>query len=39
MDSVTDICKLSYPVLRDQNTGQGHLRSQGKKGETKKIVI
>ena len=34
MHSVTDI---SFPVLCDHNTGQGHLRSPGKKGQTKKL--
>ena len=31
MDSVTDICRVSLPVLCDHNTGQGNLRSPGKK--------
>ena len=37
MDSVTDICKYHFPVLCDHNKGQGHLRSPGEKGQTKKF--
>ena len=29
--------EVSFPVLCDHNTGQGHLRSPGKKGQTKKF--
>ena len=30
---------VSFPVLCDHNTGQGHIRSPGKKCQTKKIGI
>ena len=34
MDSVTDTCKYEYQCFVT-NTGQGHLLSSGKKGQTK----
>ena len=36
MDSVTDICKYHFLCFVNHNTGQGHLRSPGEKGQTKK---
>ena len=29
----------SFPVLCGHNTGQGHIRSPGKKGKTKKVDL
>ena len=34
-DSVTDICKYHFLCFCDHNTGQGHLRSPGKRGKKK----
>ena len=39
MDSVIDIVSIISYMLCDHTTGQGHLRSPGKKGQTKKNVI
>ena len=38
MNSVSDICEYQF-VLRDHNTGQGHLRSPGKKVKPKNVGI
>ena len=35
MDSVSDICIVSFTVLYGHNRGQGHVRSPGKKGQEK----
>ena len=34
--SLTSVSIMCAPVLCDHNTGHGHLRSPGEKGETKK---
>ena len=40
MDGVFDIYKyLSFAVFCDHNIDQGHLRSPGKKGQTKNFGI